>query len=845
MTVTVTTSRVEYAGNGATTAFSVPFYFLANGDLKVYQAGTLKTITTHYTVSGAGNPAGGTVTFGTAPANGDDVVIFRDPALTQSTDYTPNDPFPAESHEQALDRLTMIAQRLDDRMGRSLVLGDSVVTDADLTLPEPEASKVIAWNSDGDGLVYMDAEDFATAAAASYVIVDEFTGDGSDTTFTLSGTPGSTDAVEVALGGVMQTPGTDYTVSGVTLTFSVAPSNGVAFFARYRQASTSVTLSVTDSGNINFQPSGVGATVRSAQLKLRDVVSAKDFGAVGDDTTDDTAALQAAIDAVAAKSTDGAVYLPAGKYKITSGLSVPYGVSIFGEGGAASVLSCLSCNGLNFRSASYDDGAMFYQDFGIEGRAGSSANWTAVESILPAGGVDGTDSRDGLHFRRLKISNFDVAFTVAATWEWSVSECKINKVNRAFSLGNYTMVTRITNNLIVHDGGDDYSGSSSAYGVEVTGAVAEGLVLSGNQIYGFDRGVNVTNSIFCNILENDISATVYGIALSTVNSGCNVRGNYVEVSGASGVAAIWEAALNSEIESQINIEGNNLIGVGTSSCYGIKIGTTAATNAFHNRIVGNLLSGFSASDIYAINPGKLLIENNRLLSTGAAASIALDAVQSAPVMVRNNECAGTITYTAGDITTGKLMLRNNVTSGSTLDTGLVIPGKGTFVEGVAVGNATPGASGIAFPATAVAVADANTLDDYEEGTFTPVYQAQTGTLGAVTYENRQGRYVKIGRLVVATGGFYTSAFNAGTGSGDLRIGGLPFTNGAQVTAVAIGDSRLFPSNNPAGGQVGLSADYITLFYRNTSDGDINNLQVSDAGSGAAANLVYFTACYQV
>lgn len=169
MTVSTTVSRVEYTGNGSTTAFSVPFYFLANGDLKVFQAGVLKTITTHYTVAGAGNPAGGTVTFLTAPANGVSVVIFRDPALTQETDYPPNDPFPAESHERALDRLTMIAQRLKDRMDRAAVLPDSDVSGASPELPAPVANKGLRWNSAGTGLENTtdDIDDLATDAAAS------------------------------------------------------------------------------------------------------------------------------------------------------------------------------------------------------------------------------------------------------------------------------------------------------------------------------------------------------------------------------------------------------------------------------------------------------------------------------------------------------------------------------------------------------------------------------------------------------------------------------------------------------------------------------------------------------
>ena len=138
------------------------------------------------------------------------------------------------------------------------------------------------------------------------------------------------------------------------------------------------------------------------------------------------------------------------------------------------------------------------------------------------------------------------------------------------------------------------------------------------------------------------------------------------------------------------------------------------------------------------------------------------------------------------------------------------------------------------------------LADYEEGTWTPVYVAQTGTLGTVTYANVQGTYVKIGRQVTVTGGFYATAFAAGTGSGDLRIDGLPFTNSSVFSTAAISDSRLFTLNNPTSGVVNVSTTTVTLFYRATANGAINNLQVSDAATGSGAlNLVYFTATYQV
>ena len=115
MTISTTESRISYNGNGATTVFSFPYRFLANGDLVVVEVAadgteTVKTITTHYTITGAGDDAGGSVTMLVAPASGTRLVIYRDTEVVQETDYISGDSFPAESHERALDRLTMILQ---------------------------------------------------------------------------------------------------------------------------------------------------------------------------------------------------------------------------------------------------------------------------------------------------------------------------------------------------------------------------------------------------------------------------------------------------------------------------------------------------------------------------------------------------------------------------------------------------------------------------------------------------------------------------------------------------------------------------------------------------------------
>lgn len=98
----------------------------------------------------------------------------------------------------------------------------------------------------------------------------------------------------------------------------------------------------------------------------------------------------------------------------------------------------------------------------------------------------------------------------------------------------------------------------------------------------------------------------------------------------------------------------------------------------------------------------------------------------------------------------------------------------SFASTIGVGGATPAntGAGITFPATVSLSSDANTLDDYEEGTFTPTI---TGSVSNPTIINPafSAKYTRIGRQVTIH--FYLQGGRTGgTGSGDLKIGNMPF-----------------------------------------------------------------------
>lgn len=271
----------EYPGDDSATARAVPFYFLDAGDLKVTRVNadgseTVLVRGTDYSVAGAGNPAGGSVTPLAPIATGTTWRIEGDMTLAQPTDYTAGDDFPAESHERGLDRAMIAAQEtrrdLNDLLLRALLFPRG---EQGLSLPAAaaRAGKFLGFGALGAALM--------------------LSGTGNDPDF-------RTDAADPALGTLL----------------------------------------------IAFQAEGDN----TVPMILRDALAAARtvewYGAVGDNVTDDTAAIQAMIDDV------GYFRLLPKTYRITDSLLVPNG-GPYGTlwAGAGMELSALRCDGMAGKAA--------------------------------------------------------------------------------------------------------------------------------------------------------------------------------------------------------------------------------------------------------------------------------------------------------------------------------------------------------------------------------------------------------------------------------------------------------------------------------------------------------------
>ena len=256
MTVSSTTTKNSYSGNASTTVFAYGFKIFSDDDITVIirtdstGAEVTKTKTTHYTVSGVGSSSGGNVTFtsGNTPASGETVVLLRSTARTQLTDYTPNDPFPAASHEDALDKLTFIAQEIEEELARSIKVSktNTISSSEFTTSASARANKLLSFDGSGDLTVTEGKVDTVTATASSVSAGGSPT---ASATYTAS-----TGALALALGIPTGATGATGNSAGLQMTFSNSTSDadpGAGKLALNNSTLSSVSVMFFDDADDN------------------------------------------------------------------------------------------------------------------------------------------------------------------------------------------------------------------------------------------------------------------------------------------------------------------------------------------------------------------------------------------------------------------------------------------------------------------------------------------------------------------------------------------------------------------------------------------------------------------
>jgi hypothetical protein len=318
------------------------------------------------------------------------ITIVRDIPIKRITDFPNAGPFNIQALNAELDKLTAVQQNLEtDLDNRVLRLGDSDTPNTLSVIPNKAArqNKLLGFDVQGQPTAY-DAASLATLVAYATAYADTFTGDGIDTTFTLSGDPAVIANLDVSINGVTQVPLVDYTLSGTTLTTTTAVPNGAVMLVKYKEGLPNYS---GDAQDIRYTAGFSGAAQQNVKTKLEQYVSVKDFGAVGDGVTDDTIAIQAAIDSGANR-----VAFPSGTYLI--GTEIVCQDSVFLDFYAATLKTNSNITMLRFGAGPTQ--ALTYSHGGISG------------TLTIEGSGAANTSNDGLVVRNYSYGNFNASVLI-------------------------------------------------------------------------------------------------------------------------------------------------------------------------------------------------------------------------------------------------------------------------------------------------------------------------------------------------------------------------------------------------------------------------------------------------
>lgn len=277
MALETTDSKKIYVGDGSSVAFSFPYLFLKDADLEVSLYDTVaetspvvKTIITDYTVTGALDENGGTVTMVVAPLSTEELIIERVVGITQISGYTNFNRFPAVTVETGYDKLTMICQQLDRLVGSSFKVETNVDTSSFTPSVEGPlvAHYVPSLKSDLSGMEWTnlnDISDLNTAVTAAEL---------AETNAASSASAASSSA------SAASTSETNAAASAV----AAAASAAIVGLNRVTFSCTSVTQVVIDSGSI-FTGFDSGTQFAFTSSRTFDITgSAGDLGALNTGT---------------------------------------------------------------------------------------------------------------------------------------------------------------------------------------------------------------------------------------------------------------------------------------------------------------------------------------------------------------------------------------------------------------------------------------------------------------------------------------------------------------------------------------------------------------------------------
>lgn len=497
---------------------------------------------------------------------------------------------------------------------------------------------------------------------------------------------------------------------------------------------------------LNFLQAGTSAVARTVDSRLKDMVSVKDFGAVGDGVADDTTAIQAAIDYAYTRATPSslnaqpAVFFPAGHYKTTASLVLRDYASLRGEGKFNSYIDLTGTTNISAVRSIYGENPTY----------GSRLIGWEISNLAINGG-NGTGAI-GLNMRGVGYST----------------------VTDVYALGRrYGLVT-----------------SNECYYVTWSQCKFYGDTAAYLQSDGGGNGFSLCD-FNAEVICVDIESGTFDFFAGVMDVNTAGATHIIKLGRASGLAAAS------------NMFGVYVEGLSATTLTA-EIGATTFTSGFFGMHRHNVLGG---------------ITNN----AGTSFICIMTTDYFNPESRINTILLGDGTITASPRAKIYSPSGNQVNFES-------FSTPGAFADHV-YRTGKP-QQGIEFPATQVAVVNANTLDDYEEGTWTPILSTRD-TPPTFTYGDRLGKYTKIGNVVHATATIFFATVTS-AGGGLFYLGTLPF---------AVSSDANYSASGPVGYSDTFAADGVYAVSGGT--GLVATLDGAFATGGFVAGRIYFSITYHV
>jgi hypothetical protein len=518
-----------------------------------------------------------------------------------------------------------------------------------------------------------------------------------------------------------------------------------------------VVIDDISSANVSFLQAGIGAVLRTAQSKMREIVSVTDFGADPTGAADSTAAIQAAWDSI--KSANGTLFFPKGTYRCDGVLS--FTVNYVSNNHFHAVVG--DCATIDFSNTALTTGNMI--TFGSGLGLFEEKSRFFMEGLSLIGPSLGTINPTGAPPRSLIGIFFNYA---------------INLTLRNITAFNF------------------YVG----YKVDFCFPIVAEAVLSDNCYVGLQLVGDVTCSswVGCSFKEGR-----FGVVIQPKTNTKNIYGQtfirpllegndvamVIDPLDGSGAGA-WDIDI---IDPYIEAVTYDAFRIGRAIDYDDATATGADRNrnVYNFRLTGGLWDGQWGTAGH--QPVLFHAVDSSDAPAGCVVDIPVQLSTSSIGFARKSQFNGRIEIFVGSssVITDETQYQRKAPSVAV-----------DFVQ---------------FPATQVPSANANALDDYEEGTWTPTITFATPGDLSVTYATQNGRYTKIGDVVIANIDIQTATFTHTTASGALRVS-LPFAVNAAIVPTSGG---IFQGWTAAGYMPSIQGDNGSAFATPRAQGSGVNL----------------------